>query len=120
MRRLEQNLLSLAEPLGIPREALQLLHSLAHWHDIGMVTVDESIVLRPGPLAPEEWKEIRRHPGTGARIVASFQNLAALAPWILAHHERWDGAGLYPLGLKGRGDPPGEPACSPLSTPTTP
>lgn len=100
MRRLEQNLLSLAEPLGIPREALQLLHSLAHWHDIGMVTVDESIVLRPGPLAPEEWKEIRRHPETGARIVASFQDLAALAPWILAHHERWDGAG-YPLGLKG-------------------
>jgi diguanylate cyclase (GGDEF)-like protein/PAS domain S-box-containing protein len=104
LRRLERHLLSLAEPLGIPQEARQLLRSLAHWHDIGMVTVDESIVLRPGPLAPEEWREIRRHPETGARIVASFQDLASLAPWILAHHERWDGAG-YPLGLKGEAIP---------------
>lgn len=103
-RRIERHLLALAEPLGISGESRQLLGLLAHWHDIGMVTVDESIVLRAGPLAPEEWKEIRRHPETGARIVASFQNLAALAPWILAHHERWDGSG-YPLGVSGEDIP---------------
>src|SRR5713101_1569611 len=39
-------------------------------HDIGMIGVSNSTLLKPGPLAPTEIDEIREHPWLGERIVA--------------------------------------------------
>jgi HD-GYP domain-containing protein (c-di-GMP phosphodiesterase class II) len=57
------------------------------------------VLLKPGRLDPHEWDEIRRHPELGARIL-EHANLRDVASWVLAHHERIDGAG-YPRGLAG-------------------
>jgi putative nucleotidyltransferase with HDIG domain len=69
-------------------------------HDIGKIGVPESVLGKPGPLSPEEWDQMRRHPIIGAQIVAPFESFAAAAHVIRHHHERWDGSG-YPDGLAG-------------------
>ncbi len=69
-------------------------------HDIGKIAIDEKILNKPGRLSIEEWNEIKRHPEIGYRILSSVNDMAELAEFVLAHHERWDGKG-YPKGLKG-------------------
>ena len=79
---------------------LAALALLATLHDIGKVTVDDYILRTPGPLTPQEWEEIRKHPEVGYRITLASPELAPISGAILAHHEWWDGSG-YPRGLKG-------------------
>jgi diguanylate cyclase (GGDEF)-like protein/PAS domain S-box-containing protein len=69
-------------------------------HDIGKIAIDEKILNKPGRLTTEEWNEIKRHPEIGYRILSSVNDMAELAEFVLAHHERWDGTG-YPKGLIG-------------------
>ena len=70
-------------------------------HDIGMIGVPSSTLIKPGPLTPTEIDEIREHPWLGERIVAPVTWLSGLAREVIAcHHERWDGTG-YPRGLRG-------------------
>jgi len=52
-----------------------------------------------GPLDPDEWRSIRTHPESGARLL-SHPALEDLRAWVLAHHERPDGKG-YPQALEG-------------------
>jgi putative two-component system response regulator len=57
-------------------------------------------LLKPGPLSPEEWVVMRRHPEDGARIIGRLGFLDDAVPIIRHHHERIDGKG-YPGGLAG-------------------
>ena len=82
---------------GSRLEALQLGGSL---HDVGKISVDASVLRKCGPLTEQELEQIRRHPVTGARLVESFEDFEAALPYVLHHHERWDGFG-YPHGLSG-------------------
>jgi putative two-component system response regulator len=94
----------LAETLGWPAENLRLLEFGARLHDIGKIIVDDHILKKPGPLTPEEWEIMRRHPVEGARMLEQLRHLVHTVPYVLYHHERWDGSG-YPHGLKGRDIP---------------
>jgi cyclic di-GMP phosphodiesterase len=67
-------------------------------HDIGKIGVPDSILLKPGPLTPAEWVEMRKHPEVGYRILESIEFLRPAAEIVLAHQERWDGGG-YPRKL---------------------
>ncbi len=69
-------------------------------HDIGKITISDSILDKVPPLTDLEWKETKRHPEVGYSILSSVNDYASLAEYVLAHHERWDGRG-YPRGLKG-------------------
>jgi len=76
----------------------QLAHGF-RLHDIGMIGVASSILVKQGPLAPDEVAEINEHPWLGERIVAPVPSLGGLARQVIAsHHERWDGLG-YPRGV---------------------
>jgi HD-GYP domain-containing protein (c-di-GMP phosphodiesterase class II) len=66
-------------------------------HDIGKAAVPRSILGKPGPLTETELTAVRRHPATGARLISSVGTLRFAVPYVLYHHERWDGAG-YPTG----------------------
>ena len=79
------------------REKLMLLVAV---HDIGKIAIDTEVLNKKDPLTPEEWKIIKKHPEMGYRIAMASIELAAVAEYILSHHERWDGKG-YPEGLKG-------------------
>jgi diguanylate cyclase (GGDEF)-like protein len=73
-------------------------------HDVGKIGVSERILLKPGPLTPEEREAIELHPRIGYRLVGQVPSLEGIGPAVLHHHERWDGNG-YPDGLSGEGIP---------------
>jgi HD-GYP domain-containing protein (c-di-GMP phosphodiesterase class II) len=78
----------------------QLAHGY-RLHDIGMIGVSNSTLLKPGTLTSAELDEVREHPWLGERIVAPVPALGGLARQVIAcHHERWNGSG-YPRGLRG-------------------
>jgi HD-GYP domain-containing protein (c-di-GMP phosphodiesterase class II) len=75
-------------------------------HDIGKIGISDAILLKPGPLSPEEWVIMRSHPEIGRQILESIPFLRDAIPVVHHHHERWDGTG-YPLGLSGPAIPLG-------------
>lgn len=66
--------------------------------------IPDNILLKPGPLTPEEWEIMRKHPVYAYKLLQpiSFLRLAIDIPYN--HHEKWDGTG-YPRGLKGEAIP---------------
>lgn len=92
----------IADGLGFPHEERRRLCLASTMHDVGKISVPDAILLKPGPLTPEERTEMERHAERGQRILeSSGSSIARLAAEIAAsHHERWDGTG-YPRGLKG-------------------
>jgi putative nucleotidyltransferase with HDIG domain len=90
----------IAEEVGISGEALLTIEQGALLHDIGKIGVRDSILLKPGPLTPEEWVEMRKHPEFGWRMLAKISFLNEAAKIVYQHQERWDGRG-YPQGLVG-------------------
>jgi HD-GYP domain-containing protein (c-di-GMP phosphodiesterase class II) len=96
---------ALAEPvavqLGWDRERIKALRFAAPLHDVGKVKVRPQLLGKKGPLTLEEVAEIRSHPTAGAQLVLPLRRFHDALPYVLFHHERWDGSG-YPAGLSGR------------------
>jgi HD-GYP domain-containing protein (c-di-GMP phosphodiesterase class II) len=86
--------------MGWPDKPLLSLARGAYLHDIGKLGVHDSILLKPGPLNPEERKLMQQHVQIGFDLVKDIAFLADAAEIVLTHHERYDGGG-YPRGLKG-------------------
>jgi putative two-component system response regulator len=82
-----------------------MLHA-SPMHDVGKIGIPDRILLKPGPLTPEERKVMQTHTTVGAAILAGgASDLMAMAREIaIAHHEKWDGSG-YPHGLAGAAIP---------------
>jgi diguanylate cyclase (GGDEF)-like protein/putative nucleotidyltransferase with HDIG domain len=89
----------MARKLGLPRARVDRIRIAGVLHDIGKIGVADSILQKPGPLTPEEFEHMRKHPEIGARILGG-SGLDDIRAWITAHHERPDGTG-YPQGMIG-------------------
>src|SRR6267143_4289696 len=98
--RLSKYSVAMAERLELPDELRVALRRAGTVHDIGKVAVPEHILLKPGPLTPEEWKVMKQHPLVGERICAPLKSFRHVLPVIRHHHEKLAGSG-YPDGLKG-------------------
>ncbi|MBI5056048.1 MAG: response regulator [Nitrospirae bacterium] len=96
----------LAKELGMPLDFIQKIKLASPLHDIGKIGITESILLKPGPLTPEEFEVMKTHTVNGEMILsgASHPVLQMAATIALNHHEKWDGSG-YPGGLRGEGIP---------------
>jgi diguanylate cyclase (GGDEF)-like protein/putative nucleotidyltransferase with HDIG domain len=92
--------LKVAGELGFDPAALKRVELGALFHDIGKIGVPTSILLKPGPLTPEERKVIELHPELGERILEPIDRLAEVRAIVRSCHERWDGDG-YPDGKAG-------------------
>jgi HD-GYP domain-containing protein (c-di-GMP phosphodiesterase class II) len=91
---------AIALRLGWQEGALAALRTGAALHDVGKVNVRPSVLAKPGRLDDAEIAEIRAHPVEGAWLIAGVRSLAAALPYVLFHHERWDGCG-YPTRRAG-------------------
>jgi HD-GYP domain-containing protein (c-di-GMP phosphodiesterase class II) len=85
--------LSLLEP------QVERVHAAGVLHDLGKLGISDVILQKPTTLDDAGWREMRRHPEVGARIL-EHAGMRDIATWVRAHHERLDGGG-YPLGLAG-------------------
>ncbi|MBY0297149.1 MAG: response regulator [Methylobacterium sp.] len=96
----------IAEALGMPPKRCRLLSLASTMHDVGKIAIPDAILLKPGPLDPEERRVMERHAERGARILESSSSevVRAAAEIAVSHHERWDGTG-YPRGLAGEAIP---------------
>jgi putative nucleotidyltransferase with HDIG domain len=99
IERLSQFSLAIAYEYGLPYEDKERIHYGALLHDIGKISVPEAILMKPGPLTPEEYSVMKKHPEIGANIIKQVKQFQYVIPGILHHHERFDGRG-YPRGLK--------------------
>lgn len=90
----------LAQKMELSTVLQDELDLLAMLHDIGKIPIPDDILNKPGKLTAEEWEIMKRHSEIGYRIAKTSPELAPIAEYILAHHERWDGQG-YPRGLAG-------------------
>ncbi len=90
----------LAEQLGIREPELTVIEHGALLHDIGKIGVRDRVLLKPGPLTPEEWGEMKRHPELGWALLQRVDYLRPASSIVLQHQEKWDGTG-YPAALAG-------------------
>lgn len=90
--------------LGWDHASCMILEFGAILHDIGKIVVPTEILNKSGELTPEEWAIMRQHPEVGAKMLEEVHHLKPAIPFILYHHERWDGRG-YPYGLRGENIP---------------
>ncbi|MDP1808154.1 MAG: HD domain-containing phosphohydrolase [Actinomycetota bacterium] len=97
--------LGIGKQLNLDPSALRRIELAALLHDLGKLSIPDSVLLKKGSLDDEEYTLIKTHPRMGARILEPIEYLADLVPGILHHHERYDGRG-YPDGLKGEAIPP--------------
>jgi putative two-component system response regulator len=98
--RLSKYSVALGEKLGLSQELRVALRRGGLIHDIGKLAVPEHILLKPGPLTPEERKIMEQHTVIGEEICAPLRSFHHVLPIIRHHHEKQDGSG-YPDGLKG-------------------
>jgi putative two-component system response regulator len=98
--RLADYSLAMARRIGLPEDHRQALRRAGTVHDIGKIAVPEHVLVKPGPLTPEEWVVMKQHPIIGERICSPLKSFRLVLPIIRHHHEKLDGSG-YPDGLKG-------------------
>jgi putative two-component system response regulator len=116
LRRTQEYVRTLAKALRhhprfadyLDERRIDALAKSAPLHDIGKVGIPDHVLLKPGPLTPEEWTIMKTHAEVGARAIAQAEADAEARVDFLdiakeiahRHHEKWDGSG-YPDGLAG-------------------
>jgi len=90
----------IAGQAGIADNGLIDLHRGALLHDIGKMGIPDSILLKPGKLTGEEFKQMQEHTTYAYDLLAHIPYLLKALDIPYCHHEKWDGTG-YPRGLKG-------------------
>jgi hypothetical protein len=103
--RVARNARAVALAMDIHEAMVRGVYWAGLLHDLGKVAVPESILLKPGPLTPDEVMVMRRHSAVGADLLEGVSSdFRPIAEGVRSHHERWDGEG-YPNGLAGRAIP---------------
>jgi HD-GYP domain-containing protein (c-di-GMP phosphodiesterase class II) len=95
---------AVARRLGWEEPRIETLRLGAALHDVGKINLRPGLLDKPGRLDPGELEAIRAHPVEGAWLIAGVRSLEAALPYVLFHHERWDGHG-YPTRRAGRSIP---------------
>ncbi len=96
----------IARHLGLSAQEQELIYYASPMHDVGKIGIPDAILLKPGPLTPEERLVMQRHPVIGAEILGKSDSdlMRKSAVIALSHHEKFDGSG-YPHQLQGEAIP---------------
>jgi len=91
---------AIGEELGADEPMCNTLALTGKLHDIGRLTVRESVLNKPGPLSPEEFEHVKDHVLVGIDILSRIPFVGEVLTFTRDHHEHWDGSG-YPRGIAG-------------------
>jgi putative nucleotidyltransferase with HDIG domain len=87
--------LDIGQAFGMSARDLRLLRRAALLHDIGKLSVSNTILEKPGKLTNEEWKVVHDHPYYTFQILKRIPGFEELASEAAAHHEKLDGTGYW-------------------------
>lgn len=99
-RSVAEHAVRIARELHLPDRDVETIRLAARVHDLGKIAVPDEVLHKQGRLTAEEFEIMKKHPATGAEILAKFPEYREGRELVLAHHERIDGRG-YPRGLAG-------------------
>ncbi len=95
----------LAQDLNLDASTRKFLRWGAYLHDIGKLSISDSILRKPDKLDEEEWEIMKSHVVMGWEMLSRVPFLPQETLEVVRHHhENWDGSG-YPDGLKGQDIP---------------
>lgn len=103
-RRVTEMTTELARRMGISDEEIAVYRRGVLLHDIGKMAIPDSLLLKDGPLTPEETEVMHMHPVYAYDLLRPIAYLRPSLDIPYCHHEWWDGRG-YPRGLKGEDIP---------------
>jgi HD-GYP domain-containing protein (c-di-GMP phosphodiesterase class II) len=100
--RMSRMCAALGRESGLHEAEVELLLHAASMHDIGKIAIPDRVLLKRGPLEPDEWELMKSHTIVGAEMLAGSSSPVVQMGEVIAraHHEKWEGSG-YPLGLRG-------------------
>ncbi|MFQ6114040.1 MAG: HD-GYP domain-containing protein, partial [bacterium] len=90
---------AIGDVMGLPENQLEEIQLAGNLHDIGKIGIPDSIIFKPGSLAPQEYEIIKTHAEKGFNILNHIKRLSSVAEAVYTHHEWHNGQG-YPRGLK--------------------
>jgi HD-GYP domain-containing protein (c-di-GMP phosphodiesterase class II) len=99
-QRVTELTVRIARAMGVAEEEIMHIRRGALLHDMGKMGIPDHILLKPGPLDPEEWEIMRKHPVYAFEMLSPIAYLRPALDIPYCHHEKWDGSG-YPRGIKG-------------------
>jgi len=99
--RVNRIAMEIANAMELPRTDKLILNLGTLLHDIGKLTIGDTVLAKPGPLTEEEYALMKNHPQVGFDLIKDDPGLRKAADIIIMHHERFDGTG-YPLQLAGK------------------
>jgi HD-GYP domain-containing protein (c-di-GMP phosphodiesterase class II) len=99
-RRVSEYSVLIARRMALSANDVDRVRWSALLHDLGKIGIPDAVLLKNGPLDPQERAIISEHPTIAAKILGPVKAMAEITPCVLHHHERWDGKG-YPTGLSG-------------------
>lgn len=91
---------TLAVAAGLSEDEVRMIYTAGLLHDIGKISISETILNKRGHLEEEEYLQMQGHVNNSIDMIRHLPEMDFLVPGVLGHHERWDGTG-YPCGLKG-------------------
>ncbi len=87
----------IAREMGMSRDLIERVYFAGLLHDIGKIGIHDAIITKPERLTADEYEEIKKHPGIGAKILEPVEFLRHIVPCVRHHHEWFDGSDLgYP------------------------
>ena len=90
----------IGEALNLNKNDLVELEKAGLYHDIGKISIPDSILKKPGKLTKDEWETMKEHTVNGYQILRAADRYSNIAEYAMSHHERIDGKG-YPNGMSG-------------------
>lgn len=90
----------IAETMGVAPAEIANIRRGVLMHDLGKLTIPNSVLRKPGKLTPEEWKVIRDHSLAGWKLIENVSILQDASLVTLQHHEAFWGGG-HPGGMAG-------------------
>jgi len=94
----------MAPRVGVDPSRVKLLGMVGRVHDIGLLSVPERVLAKPGGLNGAEYRVVKEHAELGYRMLKPLTFLTEVLGAVRHHHERMNGSG-YPDGLAGEDIP---------------
>ncbi len=86
---------AIGKTMALAESEITLLRRAALLHDIGKLSVSNTILDKPAKLTDGEWEVVRKHPRYSYEILKRVPNFADLSEIAASHHEKLDGSGYF-------------------------